>query len=53
MLFDSFPDGATHLVIKNVEKGRVQGEGFQRGLLAVWLGENPADLALKKALLDR
>lgn len=32
-------------------RGVVDGAGFGRALLAVWLGEHPVDAALKKALL--
>ncbi len=32
-------------------RGTVAGEGFGKALLRVWLGDRPADAALKKALL--
>lgn len=32
-------------------RGKVAGAGFARALLKVWLGERPADPALKRALL--
>lgn len=32
-------------------RGKVDGAAFARGLLKVWLGDNPVDAALKKALL--
>jgi long-chain acyl-CoA synthetase len=32
-------------------RGKVAGVGFGKALLKVWLGEKPADAALKKALL--
>ena len=32
-------------------RGKVAGAAFARALLKVWLGDNPADAALKKALL--
>lgn len=33
------------------ERGKVAGDGFGRVLLRVWLGDRPADSALKQALL--
>lgn len=33
------------------ERGRVAGDAFARALLRVWLGDRPADAALKQALL--
>ena len=32
-------------------RGKVAGAGFARAVLKVWLGDNPADSSLKKALL--
>ena len=32
-------------------RGRIEGPAFARALLRVWLGEHPADAALKKGLL--
>ena len=34
-------------------RGKVAGAAFARGLLKVWLGDKPADAALKKALLGQ
>ncbi len=34
-------------------RGKVAGAAFARALLKVWLGEKPADAALKKALLGQ
>jgi len=51
--FDFLPDGSTRLMVNDAEKGRVQGEDFQRALLTVWLGDHPADASLKKALLGQ
>ncbi len=49
--FDFLSDGSTRVTFNNVVKGRVQGVDFQRALLSVWLGENPADDDLKQAML--
>jgi len=51
LLFDFLADGTTHVLINDVEKGVVAGSDFQRALLAVWLGRQPADATLKKAML--
>jgi len=53
LLFDFLADATTVIVINGEEKGRVQGEDFQRALLAVWLGDHPADKTLKKAMLGQ
>ena len=34
-------------------RGKVAGAAFARALLKVWLGDKPADAALKKALLGQ
>jgi long-chain acyl-CoA synthetase len=37
--------------LNNQSRGKVASPAFGRALLKVWLGENPADASLKKALL--
>lgn len=37
--------------VNGKSRGRVEGPAFARALLKVWLGDNPADAALKKGLL--
>jgi len=49
--FDFLTDGSTRVMVNNEQKGSVQGVDFQRALLSVWLGENPADNDLKQAML--
>jgi len=52
LIFEFLPDGGgTRVVANDIEKGRVPGEDFQRALLAVWLGDHPADTSLKKGML--
>lgn len=47
-------DGATRLTINGKQVGAgVPGEDFYRALLCIWLGEKPADSALKAALLGQ
>jgi len=53
LAFDFLSDGSTRVVINNKQKGEIPGVDFQRALLSVWLGENPADDDLKQAMLGR
>jgi len=47
---DFMADGLT-VSLNNQVRGTVAGADFARALLRVWLGDQPADAALKKALL--
>lgn len=47
---DFSADGVT-VGVNGEARGKVAGGGFARALLKVWLGERPADPALKRALL--
>lgn len=49
--FDLLPDGTTEVFLNDQSLGRIEGADFQRALLAVWLGDRPADADLKQALL--
>jgi len=49
---DFLPDGSTEVWINNELQGRVRGRDFQRALLLVWLGDDPADEDLKQAMLN-
>lgn len=51
MTLDYLPTGVTLVSVNGAEKGRIEGAGFYRALLKVWLGEKPAQDDLKKALL--
>jgi len=53
IIFNFLSDGSTHVIIKGHEKGVIQGTGFQQALLAVWLGDHPADDDLKQAMLGK
>ncbi|MDQ6986709.1 MAG: chalcone isomerase family protein [Mariprofundaceae bacterium] len=53
LVFDFLSDGSTRVIINNKQKSEIPGVDFQRALLSVWLGENPADDDLKQALLGR
>lgn len=48
---DYLPGTGTRVTIKDVEKGVIEGEDFNRALLNIWLGDEPADDDLKEAML--
>lgn len=50
-IFRFLDDGTTSVVFNGKEAGRISGVDFQRALLLVWLGDDPADGGLKKAML--
>jgi len=50
--FDFLVNGQTNVVIKGKKLGSIEGVDFQRALLAVWLGNKPADSDLKQAMLQ-
>lgn len=49
--FEFLADGSTSVEFNGKEAGHIAGEDFQRALLLVWLGENPADGDLKMRML--
>jgi hypothetical protein len=49
--FDFLANGQTRVVIKGKQVGSIEGVDFQQALLAVWLGDKPADSDLKEAML--
>jgi long-chain acyl-CoA synthetase len=48
---DYTPGAGTQVSLDGVSKGSIPGEPFNRALLKVWLGDNPVQESLKKALL--
>jgi long-chain acyl-CoA synthetase len=46
-----FVDGATRIGLNGAVKGTVPGDAFNRALTRIWLGDNPAQADLKKAML--
>jgi len=50
LAFD-FADGATAVVLNGATKGAIPGEAFNKALLNAWLGDNPVQADLKKAML--
>jgi len=51
VLLDYVPGKGTAVKINGTEKGIVEGEDFNKALLDIWLGEEPADDGLKDAML--
>jgi len=50
---DYRPGKGTHTRIGNRDLGVIPGERFNRALLKIWLGDNPIQFSLKKALLGQ
>lgn len=48
---DFVPGAGTQVWVNDTLRGKVAGDDFARALLRIWLGEHPADTALKRALL--
>jgi hypothetical protein len=51
ILMTYVPDRGTMVTAKSVEKGVIEGKDFADALFSVWLGANPVQEDLKKALL--
>ncbi len=51
ILLDYVPDTGTAVTVNGDLKGRIPGGEFNRALLRIWLGDQPADSDLKRAML--
>ena len=51
ILLDYLPGAGTRVTVRGEDKGTIPGEEFNRALLRIWLGNQPADASLKKAML--
>lgn len=51
ILLDYLPGKGTRVTINGQAKGTIAGADFNKALLRVWLGEEPVDSGLKKAML--
>ena len=51
ILLDYLPETGTRITVAGQVRGTIQGAGFNRALMRIWLGEKPVDANLKKALL--
>ena len=50
LAFD-FVDGATKISLNGADKGSIPGEAFNKALMNAWLGDNPVQPDLKRAML--
>jgi hypothetical protein len=50
---DYLPDSGTRLSIAGRVLGLIPGERFNRAVMKIWLGDNPIQVSLKKALLGK
>ena len=50
---DYIPGRGTRVTINGEKKGVIPGRDFNHALLDIWLGEEPADSKLKKAMLGK
>ena len=48
---DYIPGTGTRVTINGEKKGVIPGRDFSNAMVDIWLGENPADSKLKKAML--
>jgi len=46
-----FVDGGTRISLNGAAKGTIPGDAFNKALTKVWLGDNPVQSDLKKAML--
>ena len=46
-----FVDGATKIGLNGSAKGSIAGDAFNHALTKIWLGDNPVQPDLKKAML--
>jgi len=51
--FDYLPGVGTRITIAGMDKGRIEGEDFNRALLKMWIGEKPAQTDMKQSLLGK
>ena len=51
ILLDYLPGAGTRVIVRGDDRGTIPGEEFNRALLRIWLGNQPADASLKKAML--
>lgn len=51
IVFSWLPDRGTSVSVRGTDRGSIEGRDFADALFAVWLGPNPVQEDLKKALL--
>ncbi len=50
---DYLPSKGTRVIKNNKLLGTIEGEDFKKAVLAIWLGNAPADAELKEGMLDK
>ncbi len=53
ILFSNLPGKGIRVTVRGTERGTIEGRDFSDALFSVWLGPNPVQEDLKKALLGR
>ena len=53
MIVLDFTSAGTQVLINSKSLGTIEGAAFNQALLRVWMGENPIDVSLKKAMLGQ
>ncbi len=51
ILFAFLPDKGVRVTVRGTERGTIEGRDFADALLSIWLGPDPVQEDLKKALL--
>ena len=51
ILFAFLPDKGVRVTVRGTDRGTIEGRDFADALLSIWLGPNPVQEDLKKALL--
>ncbi|HEY1252847.1 MAG TPA: chalcone isomerase family protein [Thermoanaerobaculia bacterium] len=51
IVFNAVPDKGVHVTVRGTDRGTIEGRDFADALFSVWLGPNPVQEDLKKALL--
>ena len=51
LAFNWVPDKGVQVLVRGTERGTIEGRDFADALFSVWLGPNPVQEDLKKALL--
>lgn len=53
ILLDYVPSKGTHVIKNDKLLGTIEGEDFRKAVLAIWLGQEPADEDLKEGMLGK
>ncbi len=53
ILIDYAPSNGTHVIKNDKLLGTIEGDDFRKAVLAIWLGQEPADEDLKEGMLGK